>query len=156
MSVLMGKKWHPLELLTSSVGKLAVLLTYTGANVPSSPIVVLHVHRIRIINDTGLGHYKLRVTYAECHFSQDDDDVVESFDPSNVFSVRMCLFFHFSVSAGIQFSLSQIYICLMHSDVSVSERFQYTADIWLATVLPPFRLLQGLSLIRHGGFLSPS
>lgn len=64
MSVLMWKKWHPTELLTNSVGKLRQFCCVdVHRNESLVPIAILHIHRIRIINDTGLSHYKLRVKY---------------------------------------------------------------------------------------------
>lgn len=94
----------------------------------------------------GLSYYKLRIKYAKCHFSE--DNVIESSDPSNVFSVKMCLSFTFRVSTHIHFPIKQINICLLHSNVSVSERFQCISAIWL--VLPPFNVLWGLCLVRDG------
>lgn len=108
-----------------------------------APKVVQHVHRIRI--NIRRSHYKLRIKYAKCHFSQ--DNVIESSDPSNVFSVKMCLSFTFRVSTNIHFPIKQINICLLHS-VSVFERFQCISAIWL--VLPPFKVLRGLCLVRDG------
>lgn len=67
-----------------------------------------------------------------------------------IFCQDVTFFFHFSGSTNINFPIKQINICLLHSDVSVSEPFQCISAIWFATVLPPFRVLRGLCLLRDG------
>lgn len=103
----MWKKWHPIKPLTNSVRKLWQFCCVDVYRSESLILPIVVLHRLPIIKDTGLSHYKLRVKYAKCQFSQDDNNVIESSDPSCLFCQDVP-FFTFQVSTHIHFSISQI------------------------------------------------
>lgn len=138
----MWKTWHPIKPLTSSVGKQFCCVDVYRSDSLVLPIVVLLVYRITestFVMTKELCHYKERAKYAKCHFSQDDNDVIESSDPSRFFFfMSKCAFFIFSGEHKHSFQSSRrltfVYCTPTFLFPNASSAF------WVVTVLPPFRL----------------